>query len=81
MRETAKKWGKRLLWILPVLLAVYCMARLADSVWFRIQIPVGFHNANWSGNWQTEQYAGFSGRLLVRLPDPLPENQELCRHL
>jgi hypothetical protein len=49
---------------------------LADFVWFRIRIPVGFQNANWSGNWKTERYGFLSGRLLVRLPDPLPANQE-----
>ena len=76
MRETARKWGKRLLWVLPALLAVYCVARLVDCIWFRSQSPAGFQNANWSGSWQSEQYAGLSGSLLVRLPDPLPENQD-----
>ncbi len=76
MRETARKWGKRLLWILLALLAVYCVAQLSDYVWFRTQVPAEFQNANWSGTWQTEQYVDLSGRLLVRLPDPLPENQD-----
>lgn len=76
MRESARKWGKRLLWVLPALLAVYCVVKLADFVWFRSQIPIGFQDANWSGSWQTEQYGSLSGRLLVRLPDPLPENQD-----
>jgi hypothetical protein len=65
-----------LLWVLPALLAVYCAAKAADSVWFRAQIPVGFHDANWTGSWQTKQYGGFGGKLLVRLPDPLPEDQD-----
>lgn len=76
MSETTRKWGQRLLWVLPGLLAVYCLGKLADFVWFRTQVPIGFQNANWSGGWQTEQYGGFSGRLLVRLPDPLPENRD-----
>ena len=76
MRETARKWGRRLLWVLPVLLAVYGVGKLADFLWFRTQVPIGFQNVNWSGHWQTEQYGGFSGRLLVRSPDPLPENQD-----
>jgi len=71
-----RKWGRRLLWLAASLMAIYFAIRLADWVWFRTRIPVGFQNANWSGKWQTEQWHGFSSRLLVRLPDPLPENQE-----
>jgi hypothetical protein len=76
--ETARKWGRRLLWVLPALLALYGVVMLADAVWFRTQIPVGFLNANWSGSWRTDQYRGFSGRLLVRLPDPLSENEDFA---
>jgi hypothetical protein len=76
MNERARKWGRRLLWALPTLLALYCMVKLADFGWFRTQIPIGFHDANWSGSWQTELYGGFSGRLLVRMPDPLPKDQD-----
>lgn len=76
MRESVRKWGRRLLWVLPVLLALYCGFKLADFAWYRTHIPVSFLNANWSGNWKTKQYAGMTGRLLVRLPDPLPEDQD-----
>ena len=76
MRERLQKWGKRLLWVLPALLALYVFLKVADFIWFRTQIPVGFVNANWSGKWETQQYWGLSGNLLVRLPDPLPENQD-----
>ena len=38
MRESARKWGKRLLWVMPALLAVYCVVMLADFAWFRSQI-------------------------------------------
>jgi hypothetical protein len=54
---------------------VYCAAKVADSLWFRLRLPVTFQSANWSGTWQTNQY-GLSGRLLVRLPEPLPEGEE-----
>jgi hypothetical protein len=76
MRESLRKWGKRLLWLLPAVLIAYGIGKLADFVWFQTQMPIGFQNANWSGRWQTEQYGSLSGRLLVRLPDPLPENQD-----
>ena len=70
------KWGKRLLWLFATILALYVLLKVADSIWFRTQIPVGFINANWSGKWETQQYWRLSGNLLVRLPDPLPENQD-----
>lgn len=76
MSPTTCKWGRRLLWVLPVLLSAYVCVKLADFAWFRTQIPVGFHDANWSGRWETKAYGGLSGRLLVRLPDPLPEDQD-----
>ena len=76
MRESARRWGRRLLWVLPALLAVCLLVRLADFTWYRSQIPIGFRNANWSGSWETKVYGGLSGRLLVRLPDPLPEDQD-----
>jgi hypothetical protein len=76
MRERLQKWCKRLLWVLPAVLALYVFLKVADFVWFRTQIPVGFVNANWSGKWETQRYWRLSGNLLVRLPDPLPENQD-----
>jgi hypothetical protein len=76
MREIARKWGTRLLRIFAGILAVYCVVKAADFAWFRSQLPEGFQDANWTGHWQTEEYGGLSGRLLVRLPDPLPENQD-----
>jgi hypothetical protein len=76
MRERSRKWGKRLLWVLPAILAFYVFLKVADCIWFRTQMPVGFVNANWSGGWETQEYWGLSGNLIVRLPDPLPENQD-----
>ena len=76
MKSVIKKFGRFLLWVLPVLLAIYVVAKLADYCWYRVQIPIGFHDANWTGKWDTEQYLGTTGRLLVRMPDPLPENTD-----
>jgi hypothetical protein len=76
MGEPRRKWGRRLRWVLPVLLAVYVLARVTDFVWYRTQRPADFRDANWSGEWRTARYGGLSGRLLVRLPDPLPENKD-----
>jgi hypothetical protein len=74
MNRILKKLGRLALWVLPILLAVYVVVTLADYCWYRVQIPIGFHDANWTGKWNTEQYLGTTGRLLVRMPDPLPED-------
>jgi hypothetical protein len=57
-------------------LSIYLLVKLTDFAWYRTQIPVGFRDANWSGSWETKGYGGLSGRLLVRLSDPLPENED-----
>ena len=44
-----------------------------DVLWYRSHLPARFQDANWEGYWETRQFWGFSGRLLVRLTDPLPE--------
>jgi hypothetical protein len=75
MRESARKWGRRLVRFVFVLVVGYWAVKTADFVWFRTRTPATFENANWSGTWQTRQY-GLSGRLLLRLPDPLPNNKE-----
>lgn len=73
MSEARRRWGRRLLWALAGLVGVYVLARAADAVWFRTQRSADFADANWAGEWRTAKYAGLAGRLLVRLPDPLPE--------
>ena len=75
-RERLRKWGKRMLWVLPVILGLYVFIMTADFVWYRTQFPISFASANWSGKWKTQQYWGLSGNLIVHLPDPLPENQD-----
>jgi hypothetical protein len=76
MKPLLRKVGRFLLWGLPAVLAIYATAKVADYCWFRVQIPIGFHDSNWTGQWDTEQYLGTTGRLLVRMPDPLPENTD-----
>ncbi|MFK7778664.1 MAG: hypothetical protein QM501_11220 [Gimesia sp.] len=61
-------------WLL-ILLALIVIVRIGDYAWFRTQVPLRFTSANWTGNWKTQQY-GLSGKLLVKLPDPMPENQD-----
>jgi hypothetical protein len=76
MKGAIGRWARRLLWILPALLAIYSFVKLADFAWYRSAIPIGFRDSNWSGGWETKGYGGLSGRLLVRLPDPLPVDED-----
>ena len=69
------KWCKRGLWGLLALFILYWLVLLTDFIWYHTQVPIGFSNANWSGHWKTEQI-GLSGRLLVKLPEPLPIDED-----
>jgi len=77
--EGKRRFGrvvKLSLWILPCLLFLYLVLHLANFVWFRTHIPTAFYDANWIGEWETDYYWGMSGKLLVRLPDPIPEDED-----
>ena len=74
MNESFRRWGNRCLWLLPLVLALYITVMGVDLVWYRSHVPVRFQSANWGGRWESRQVWGVSGRLLVRLPDPLPED-------
>lgn len=73
---TARRLSKILIWALPTLVCLYLTAKVFDSVWFWTKTPTEFQNANWCGEWRTTRYGGLTGRLLVRLPQPLPVNQD-----
>ena len=73
--ENKKPFGRRVVKWFLILLALFVIVRVGDYAWFRTQIPLRFANANWSGNWKTQQY-GLSGRLMVQLPDLIPEEQD-----
>jgi hypothetical protein len=76
VKQLVKNIGRLFLFGLTIMLGIYVVVKLADYGWYRLQIPIGFHDANWTGKWDTEQYFGTMGRLLVRLPDPLPEDED-----
>jgi hypothetical protein len=76
MNERAWKWVRRALGLSVAAVVLFGVVLVSDVIWYRTQIPVGFYNANWTGTWQTKVWGSFSGRLLVRLPDPLPQNEE-----
>ncbi|HCS53134.1 hypothetical protein [uncultured Rubinisphaera sp.] len=70
-----KSWRVRIGSLTLFLLAIVIVARTIDYFWYQSQIPTTFQNTKWRGTWETEKY-GLTGRLLVRLPDPLPENED-----
>src|SRR5690349_3347805 len=73
MKADIRRWGRRCLWVLTVVLALTITVQGVDLLWYRSHVPVRFQNANWEGRWETRRYGGLSGRLLVRLPEPLPK--------
>ena len=73
--ENKKALGRRVVKWFLILLDLIVVVRMGAYVWFRTRIPLRFSSANWSGNWKSQQY-GLSGRLMVHLPDPIPEDQD-----
>lgn len=70
-----RRWLNRIVWLIAIAVVAYVSVGVADYLSFRLRMPVGFYNGNWSGTWQSSVW-GISGRLVVRLPDPLPENED-----
>lgn len=60
---------------LGILAALALALLVGDYAWYRTQMPLRFTHANWTGTWKTHYY-GLSGRLVVLMPDPIPENQD-----
>jgi hypothetical protein len=74
MRESARKWGRRLVRLVVLLVAGYGALKTADLVWFRAFVPIAFQNANWVGTWHTNQYglSGHSKRSVSTCGNSLP---------
>ena len=71
-----KKWKKRLLVVTAVLLVIYFALPIVDRVWFAFRVPSDFSDAQWHGDWNSDQFSLVSGRLVVNLPNPVPIDQE-----
>jgi hypothetical protein len=70
------KWKKRLLVVAAVLIVIYFALPILDHVWFTFHIPSDFSDARWRGDWNSDYFSPVSGRLLVKMPDPVPKDQE-----
>lgn len=68
-------WLRRLVGLALIAAMLWGGVVGADYLWYRLRLPVSFYGANWSGGWQSRVW-GLRGRLVVRLPDPLPENED-----
>jgi hypothetical protein len=62
MKPAIRKCGRFFLWVLPALLAIYAVVKLADYCWYRLQIPIGFHDASWTGKWDCAKKLGKGGQ-------------------
>lgn len=56
------------------IIVYWCMLLLNNAV-YEFNIPRDFREARWEGEFVSAKHPT-SGRLLVRLPDPVPRNQE-----
>ena len=72
MKAALQFWGMRFLWILLITL-LYPIVMGLDFAWNRSHIPVRFRQANWEGWWKSRRFWGSRGRLLVFLPEPIPD--------
>jgi hypothetical protein len=62
--------------VLACLVGLYFVVPLADRLWYGARLPSTHRDAEWLGTWQSDQVSFVSGRLLARLPDPIPRDQE-----
>jgi hypothetical protein len=56
-------------------LLMYWGALVANDFWYEKSIPRDFHGARWEGGFTSAKHPT-SGRLLFRLPDPIPRDRE-----
>jgi hypothetical protein len=61
--------------LLSVGLLLFWGAHLANDFWYEQSIPRDFQGARWEGEFTSTKHPT-SGRLLVRLPDPIPRDEE-----
>ena len=71
------KWKRRLL-IAAIAGLVVCLIVLpiVDRVWFALSAPSAYDDARWRGEWNSEEFLSVSGRIIAKLPDPIPRDQE-----
>ncbi len=69
------RWLRRMWLLVAAGLALLLLVGIADFVYYRASTPLNFYEANWAGHWKTDHVGLIRGRLLVKLPDPLPENE------
>jgi hypothetical protein len=70
-----KKWKKRLLIAIGVAAGLLILAPVANAILFRTSVPLGLSVAKWEGEWHSEAYPLVSGRIVAKLPGPIPTDR------
>ena len=73
---TKHRWRRRLFLVVCTLVVLYFAMPLVDRVWFSMRTPTKYTDAEWVGDWNSEQISLVSGRILAKLPNPIPRDEE-----
>ena len=67
------RWKKRLLISASIIAGLYVGVSLVNALWFWLSIPAELRDDTWKGTWNSNCYSFTSGRIVAKLPDPIPK--------
>ena len=70
-----RKYAVRVAVVVTMGIIVYWCAFLLNNLWYEAAIPRDFGDARWEGEFASVKHPT-SGKLLARLPDPVPRDRE-----
>lgn len=70
-----RKYITKLTGLIAVGVIVYWCVLLLNNIWYEMSVPRDFRDARWEGEFFSAKHPT-SGKLLARLPDPIPRDQE-----
>jgi len=71
------QWWKRLVLIGAVCLLIFFLSfRIVNGLWYRLSVQADLSSANWVGAWESASFPLVSGRIVAKIPDPVPVDQE-----
>jgi hypothetical protein len=70
-----RKYATRLAGLISAGIIVYSCVLFLNNIWYEFNIPRDFRDAKWEGEFVSAKHPT-SGKLLARLPDPIPRDQE-----
>jgi len=64
-----KRIFKAIKWILTTVLTLLIILFISNEIVYRTLIPNDFSESNWSGKWNSSDYALISGKVLTKIPN------------